>query len=68
MCLEDIDYIFEKGGITGGVLSKWHVVGRQADIENAHSHVLSDAADTGSNVERPRYTSITINLRCESHP
>lgn len=37
MRLEDIDYIFEKGGITGGVLSKsGRFADRRHDIEDAH--------------------------------
>ena len=39
MRLEEIDYIFEKGGITGGVLSKGgRVTDRRIDIEQAHPH------------------------------
>ena len=36
MRLEDVDFIFETGGITGGVLSKGRVADRRGDIEHIH--------------------------------
>lgn len=50
MRLEDIDYIFEAGGITGGVLSKsGRVIDRRTDIEGAaHHNAELDMAESGS--------------------
>ena len=49
MRLEDVDYIFEAGGITGGVLSKGaHFADRRQDIEEAHHHddIKSESASS----------------------
>ena len=51
MRLEDVDYIFEAGGITGGVLSKGaHFADRRHDIEEAHHHgeIKSESASSTS--------------------
>ena len=59
MQLEDIDYIFEKGGITGGVLSKGgRFADRRHDIEDAHHH---DALAEPKTTESP--PSETIEFR-----
>lgn len=49
MRLEDVDFIFETGGITGGVLSKGgRVADRRGDIEHIHHR----RADLGAENEK----------------
>lgn len=57
MRLEDIDYIFEKGGITGGVLSKGgHFTDRRRDIEEVHHHPASSNTSVPSSVDEKTET------------
>jgi hypothetical protein len=55
MRLEDIDHIFEKGGITGGVLSKGgRFADRRHDIEEVYHH----SPPVGSSSQSPAASEI----------
>lgn len=56
MRLEDIDFIFDKGGITGGVLGKGgRFADRRVDVENAHAHgVLAEPEEQSQGTESPK--------------
>ncbi|CAL5867988.1 uncharacterized protein PFLUO_LOCUS2211 [Penicillium psychrofluorescens] len=54
MRLEDIDHIFERGGITGGVLSKTgRVVDRRNDIEGAYHRAIQPGEQNLSGFNPP---------------
>jgi hypothetical protein len=49
MRLEDVDFIFEKGGITGGVISKGgRFADRRQDIEAVHHSGVVEATSSSS--------------------
>ena len=65
MRLEDIDYIFEAGGITGGVLSKrGRLIDRRRDIESTYHH---NAELKGSDTESGSPAAPEIYEHAEKH-
>ena len=65
MRLEDIDYIFEADGITGGVLSKrGRLIDRRRDIESTRHH---NAELKGSETELGSPAAFEIHERAEKH-
>ena len=49
MRLEDVDHLFEAGGITGGVLKKGgRLADRRRDIEIANHGQIENKTDSGS--------------------